>query len=132
MSEIGLNEYLKSVDEADERNYELTCEVCGNEFESDEQDKYCSFECRVWAKAQGTKWQDEVNFICDDILRVGQDKQDEYRKVLERILGNIVDIESAVVKRSERLIDLIKKAQTPKGNCVVDWLMKEYENSKIN
>jgi hypothetical protein len=37
-----------------------------------------------------------------------------------------------VRNRREQLIDLIKKAQTPKGNCVVDWLMKEYENSKIN
>jgi hypothetical protein len=37
-----------------------------------------------------------------------------------------------VRNRREQLIDLIKKAQTPKGNCVVDWLMKEYEKSKIN
>jgi hypothetical protein len=37
-----------------------------------------------------------------------------------------------VRNQREQLIDLIKKAQTPKGNCVVDWLMKEYENSKIN
>lgn len=37
-----------------------------------------------------------------------------------------------VRNRREQLVDLIKKAQTPKGNIVVDWLMKEYENSKIN
>jgi hypothetical protein len=37
-----------------------------------------------------------------------------------------------VRNRRKQLIDLISKAQTPKGNCVVDWLMKEYENSKIN
>jgi uncharacterized Zn finger protein len=36
------------------------------------------------------------------------------------------------LENSKQIIDLIKKAQTPKGNCVVDWLMKEYENSKIN
>jgi hypothetical protein len=28
---------------------------------------------------------------------------------------------------TRELMDLIKKAQTPKGNVVVDWLMKEYE-----
>jgi hypothetical protein len=39
---------------------------------------------------------------------------------------------SGGVGQSEQLIDLIEKAQTPKGNGVVDWLMKEYENSKIN
>ena len=39
---------------------------------------------------------------------------------------------SDVSKRSEQLIDLIIKAQTPKGNVVVDYLMKEYEKRKIN
>ncbi len=39
---------------------------------------------------------------------------------------------SDVSKRSEQLIDLIKKAQTPRGNVVVDYLMKEYKNQKIN
>ena len=34
-----------------------------------------------------------------------------------------------VRNRKEKLIDLIKKSQTPKGNVVLDWLMKEYENS---
>ena len=37
-----------------------------------------------------------------------------------------------VRNRRVQLINLIKKAQTPKGNVVVNWLMKEYENSKIN
>lgn len=36
-----------------------------------------------------------------------------------------------VRNRREQLIDLIKKAQTPKGNVVVNWLMKEYEKDKI-
>lgn len=39
---------------------------------------------------------------------------------------------SDVSKRSELLIDLINKAQTPKGNVVVNYLMKEYEKRKIN
>jgi hypothetical protein len=39
---------------------------------------------------------------------------------------------SDVSKRSEQLIDLIKKAQTPRGNVVIDYLMKEYKNQKIN
>jgi|LakMenE18May11ns_1017448.scaffolds.fasta_scaffold8394962_2 hypothetical protein len=39
---------------------------------------------------------------------------------------------SDVSKQSEQLIDLIKKAQTPRGNVVIDYLMKEYKNQKIN
>lgn len=50
------------------------------------------------------------------------------KKEADKILLDLLIVRN----RRELLIDLIKKAQTPKGNSVIDWLMKEYENSKIN
>jgi membrane peptidoglycan carboxypeptidase len=58
------------------------------------------------------------------LLLQGMITKDEADKFLLDLL--------VVRNQREQLIDLIKKAQTPKGNCVVDWLMKEYENNKIN